>query len=490
MTTLTPSAQPLPDSFPTFSNGDVEIVLTPAKRLKLHADVLRAGSSKLAELLAIEKAAILNKKALSEGASVRHRLELVNVTPTPGGNVGRLAVIVSISNHSLCVCTFNETFDLLIETELQTIGANGRPISEPGALRASMTLSSHGVDPASRAILSAWVSVFGALYGNEIYLYSHSSSSTTAPVSDDDDDEDDYELRQSTAGADLCDIISAASTILDVVDYLELRSSVLAPLELALLGAEQTLWQSVCAAPLSWVELGVRLRSQLIWREAALHVVSGWETGEWSEQEKGELSAEVRELCARKSADFVVEKEELEEKLIAFKHEKLERDDNGSKTKSKKKHEPDVFYWQAQTLWARWLAARFREGEGMRARDGGFALYKKIWEGSFCDPVEQAKLAPLAPGGRRVVSKILDEMKDDLRKMVGRIMISKLKLDQSKMQANRLTPPTIEMTKVPWKNRDADHEASHHGSKRIRLEEELKLIPAEEDEFADFISYP
>lgn len=103
MTSLTPSVRYLPDTFPSFNNGDVEIVLTPAKRLKLHADVLRAGSSKLSELLAIEKAAILNKKALSEGASVRHRLELVDVMPTPGGNVGRLAVVVSISNHSLCV---------------------------------------------------------------------------------------------------------------------------------------------------------------------------------------------------------------------------------------------------------------------------------------------------------------------------------------------------------------------------------------------------
>ncbi|KAF4542656.1 uncharacterized protein LTHEOB_7386 [Lasiodiplodia theobromae] len=464
MTSLTPSARSLPDTFPAFSNGDVEIVLTPAQKLKLHADVLRGGSSKLSELLAIEHAAILNKKALSEGTSVRHRLELVDVTPTPGGN---------------------------------KIGANGRPISERGAPRASMTLSSHGVDPASRAILSAWFSVFGALYGNEIHLYSHASSSMPAPIPDDDLDVnmDDYELGRTTAttaGADLCDIISAASTILDVVDYLELRSSVLAPLELALLGAEQTLWQSVCAAPLSWIEVGARLRSLPIWREAALHVVGGWATGEWSEQEKGELPAEVRELCARKSARFEAYKERLEERLLTYKHEKLRWDERKDKCKPKKQHEPDVFHWQAQTLWSQWLAARFREGEGMRARDGGFSLYKKIWEGSFCDPVEQAKIAPLVPGGRRRVGKIMDDMKADLKKMVDSIMISKLRLDQTKMQANRLTPFTIEIRNAPWKTKDADHEASDHDSKRVRLEEELKVTPAEEDEFEfeDFIAYP
>lgn len=357
-----------------------------------------------------------------------------------------------------------------------------------------MTLSSHGVDPASRAILSAWVSVFGALYGNEIYLYSHASGSMTAPISDDNEDIniDDYELGRNTttASADLCDIISAASMILDVVDYLELRSSVLAPLELALLGAEQTLWQSVCAAPLSWIELGARLRSLPIWREAALHVVGGWATGEWSEQEKSELSPEVRELCAQKSAKFEVYKERLEKRLIKYKHEKLRWDESKDKCRPKKQHEPDVFHWQAQTLWAQWLAARFSEGEGRRARDGGFALYKKIWEGDFCDPVEQAKGAPLVPGGRRRVSKIMDEMKADLKKMVDSIMISKLRLDQSKMQANRLTPFKIEMRNVPWKNKDADHDASDHGNKRVRLEDELMLIPAEEDEFEDFISYP
>ncbi|KKY19561.1 hypothetical protein UCDDS831_g05220 [Diplodia seriata] len=476
-----PSASPPRDAFPSFANGDVDIVLTPVQKLRLHSDVLRGASDKLKELLTIEYAAVLTKKALSEGVNVRYRLELVDVSTTPGDNVGRLVKI--------------------------RLDHNGRPAPNPGTPRASMALSSHGADPASRAILSAWLSAFGALYGREMHLNTQNRSAVNMADEDYSDDNDDEETlhhhhhqkrKATTAGTmtDLCDIIATTSTVLDVVDYLQLPPSMVAPLELALLGTEQTLWQSVCAAPLAWVELGARLRSFAIWREAAVHVVGGWGDGEsgggsceWSVAEKCALRREVRELCERKAARFEKWKEELEERLVGYMHEKLRWDVGRERGKGKKDHEPDVFYWQAQVLWGQWLAARFKEGEGKRAKDGGMALYRMIWEGRFCDAVEeQAKLAPLTPGGRKVVSEIVDEMKKDLKKMVEGATISKLKLDQSKMPANRMTPFVIEMRNAPWNKKEIDHRGSAHSNKRRRLESEMRQVPDEEDDLEDHIA--
>ncbi|OJD35095.1 uncharacterized protein BKCO1_19000167 [Diplodia corticola] len=485
------SASPPRNAFPTFANGDVEVVLTPVQRLRLHSDVLRGASSKLSELLPVNKAAVLSKKALSEGVNIRYRLELVDVSTTLGENVGRLTMI--------------------------KLDTHGRPNPAPGTPRATMALSSYGVDPASRAILAAWFSALGALYGREMHLLTQPTRAAARKnknnnnnnntdtydegYSDDDDDDDDV-IENTAAGGlglglhttcttpDLGDMIAAAATMLDVMDYLELPGSMLAPVELALLGAEQTLWQSVCAAPLAWVELGARLRSFAIWREAALHVVGGWGCGEWTEDERRGLGGEVRALCERKAEKFEAWKEGLEGRLLAYRHERLRWEDGGwERARGKKEHEPDVFYWQAQCLWGQWLAARFREGEGRRAPDGGLALYRMIWEGRFCDAVtEQAKLAPLTPSGRKVVSEIVDEMKKDLKKMVEGAMISKLKLDQSKMPSNRMTPFTIELRNAPWNKQDVGERGFSHRRKRPRLASESRYVADEDDELEDHIA--
>lgn len=83
------------DAFPRFVNGDVEIVLTPIRRLRLHSDVLSGASLLFAELLTKENAAVLSKKALSEGRTVRYLIELVNVSTTFGNSPGKLTMIVA-----------------------------------------------------------------------------------------------------------------------------------------------------------------------------------------------------------------------------------------------------------------------------------------------------------------------------------------------------------------------------------------------------------
>lgn len=90
------------DAFPHFANGDVEIVLTPVRRLKLHSDVLRGVSARLAEFLTTDQAAILSKRALADGSKIRYRLELVGVPATPNtSNPGRLILIVSNPPHPI-----------------------------------------------------------------------------------------------------------------------------------------------------------------------------------------------------------------------------------------------------------------------------------------------------------------------------------------------------------------------------------------------------
>ncbi|EOD49449.1 putative -like protein [Neofusicoccum parvum UCRNP2] len=321
-----------------------------------------------------------------------------------------------------------------------------------------MLLSSAAADP-SNHLLADWTSVLGALHGAA-------------------------ELRVDSDT--LVGIIASASSILDIVDYLRLRHPVLAPLELALLGSEQALWQSVCAAPVQWVNLAVRLRSFYIFREACCHVVGGW--AGWSQEQRGELRGDVRELCARKAEKFEAFKEGLEQRLLEYRHEKLRYDPAVDKGRGKKTHEPDVLIWQAQYLLMNWLARMFWEGRGRSAMDGGYGLYKMLWEGNCCEPVKQAKLSPLTPAGRSVVAEHVREMQGDLKKMVKPVMISNLKLDQSLMPANRLTPFTIKPRDCPWNTEDTTDQDSSQRSRHSRRQEAAQHNPDEEDDLEDFIS--
>ncbi|KAK7726676.1 hypothetical protein SLS57_003237 [Botryosphaeria dothidea] len=428
LTTFSPSPSPQPDAFPCFAQGDVLIVLTPLEKLRLHSDVLRNASTLLAGFLTPTNAAVLAKKALTDHSHVRYRLELVDVSHGIGESPGRLLMV--------------------------RLDTNGHPVRDPNAPRASMYLSSHGADPALGSVLPAWRAVFGTMYGQEIHFH-HGGG----------------------GGDDLAGLIRAASTILDIVDHLQLRNKILTPLELALLGNEQRLWKSVCTAPIAWAGLGTRLKSFPIWREAVLHVVGGW--NEWTEAQKSGLRRDVGAFVEKKAKRFDEFKEGLEQKLLGYRHKKIDFD-AGEQPKGKKIQESDVFYWQAQWLWVDWLARRFREGMGRRAKDGGWGLYKMIWEGAWADPMEQRKASPLTESGMKVVRQIIGEMMADLQKIVAGVMVSKLKLEHGQMVAERLTNFTIELKDAPW-----DTKKGKHRAKRRRVEPDHLHLPNEDDDELD-----
>lgn len=60
---------------PTFSDGDVIVVLSPTRKYQLHSRTLRMNSTLFDELLA-EEGVTLHTKARAQGLVIRYRLEL------------------------------------------------------------------------------------------------------------------------------------------------------------------------------------------------------------------------------------------------------------------------------------------------------------------------------------------------------------------------------------------------------------------------------
>lgn len=66
------------NNFPEFADGDVLVVITAARRYKLHSTVLRRSSPTLAALLNQLAPAELKSSARKRGTTTKYRLHLIN----------------------------------------------------------------------------------------------------------------------------------------------------------------------------------------------------------------------------------------------------------------------------------------------------------------------------------------------------------------------------------------------------------------------------
>lgn len=90
--------------FPMCANGDVLIVLSPGRKLRLHTEMLKRQSTFFRDKVVQDNAATLSGGATRSGETIRWRFDLVE-RPAPGGDgQGRLRMVVRIARHSqVCV---------------------------------------------------------------------------------------------------------------------------------------------------------------------------------------------------------------------------------------------------------------------------------------------------------------------------------------------------------------------------------------------------
>lgn len=79
--------------FPLYSDGDVAIIVAPAKTYQLHSNVLRTQSHFFAEVLNEDQAATLSSKARKDGVTIRYRYQLVKAQ---FGAIGTFQRLVSL----------------------------------------------------------------------------------------------------------------------------------------------------------------------------------------------------------------------------------------------------------------------------------------------------------------------------------------------------------------------------------------------------------
>ena len=115
------------DSFPEFEDGDVLVIITAARRYKLHSAVLRRASPTISALFDQNPASELSSKMKRRGMTTKYRLHL---TDTPEAGVFKPGV--RPSPHTLRRVMFDESGTPSADTPalLGDANENGRVVPQ------------------------------------------------------------------------------------------------------------------------------------------------------------------------------------------------------------------------------------------------------------------------------------------------------------------------------------------------------------------------
>lgn len=139
--------------------------------------------------------------------------------------------------------------------------------------------------------------------------------------------------------------------------------------DINLLSIGQRLYETIANSPLEWINLGYRLSSKIIFKEAAIHVVGMYHHLRQTvvmdkhgnkQSELDRLRAPIRELIETKHVQLQIMCQEVEQKLVSYYPPYLQResvtdlanrDDIGRAS-----YGTNVFAWMALSLFRHWIS--------------------------------------------------------------------------------------------------------------------------------------
>lgn len=296
-----------------------------------------------------------------------------------------------------------------------------------------------------------------------------------------------FEVDGNDLGAILRDIFSLTG----VGEYLGCIDVIKERLNLALLNQNQALYRAIAAKPHAWVDLGMRIKSEVVFRESIVHLVGQWNSiGPEQKYSDNFLPIVVRKLCERKHSELNVLKAKAEHQIVKYYPATLTRSEAESTSYNRQSYSSDIFGWIAITLFKHWFSAALASDKGRHAEDGGFGLYKAIAAGqdgylSSREVNSFHQRVPMTVKGKSVFEKWLDEIKNEVRSIVTPLLDnqSSLSLKDEENQTKHLTCCKVAREDMPWvglsrkrkrEANDVDEEDNAKSGKRTVEEDEYE----------------
>jgi hypothetical protein len=206
--------------------------------------------------------------------------------------------------------------------------------------------------------------------------------------------------------------------------------------------------------PIVWVQLGVRIRSFSIIKEATIHIVGIWNT--LTELRKNSVIAKLRPLFEQKAKDLDEKKLIVEQMLTTYTPPHMKHEiqaSNSVKEVGRNAYANNVLDWVALSFWRQWLLTAIINGAGRNGNDGGATLYACIMNGgeSYLNVNEVYQfhtIYAMTVRGMTKFAECLRDLKQQLKEVVKGLMHSNLNLDLSRIPTKLNYLVCTEITKA------------------------------------------
>ncbi|OGM41443.1 hypothetical protein ABOM_010090 [Aspergillus bombycis] len=203
--------------------------------------------------------------------------------------------------------------------------------------------------------------------------------------------------------------------------------------------------------PINWIKLGTYMRSALIFKEAAIHIIGNWNA---LEDDLDYLPSVVHELCESKQAQLVEFKQALEARMLTccpYTTLPMASCTEDMATPCVK----DFGMWTAMTYYSQWFCMAVAENRTYYARDGGAAFYRAIYAGgdAYLDTEEQANTNAFRMSAYKamILDKALNILKGEMSKFVSVLLINESHYDPDLMgDLPYLTCCKVDDEELPW----------------------------------------
>jgi hypothetical protein len=227
--------------------------------------------------------------------------------------------------------------------------------------------------------------------------------------------------------------------ILEVAEYLGCVHVIERPLDSQLAEFGHLLWISIMHKPIAWAELGVRIRSFSIIKEAIIHIAGLWHSFDTIGKES--MFGLLRTVCERKAEELNEKKRVVEQFLCTYTPSHLKHEfqaSNSVKEVGRTAYANDILDWIALAFWRQWLLIAMINGAGRSGSDGGMTLYACILNGgeSYLNVNEVNQFHSIHAMTARGISRFserLRNLKTQLKTIVDGLMESNLNLDLSRV---------------------------------------------------------
>ncbi|KAH7115839.1 hypothetical protein B0J11DRAFT_112070 [Dendryphion nanum] len=390
---------------------DVEVILSHDQRYMFHSSVLVRSSSFFAKLLTVGTAVKLSHKAKNAGIKIKWRVILSRLPNSTNPGV----------------------------LELLELDNSGKPCGRYQPI----VMNQNGRVPTRT--LDHYQSILYTFYNEDLV------------IKDDD---------IHSALADAC-------SILGIAEYLGCTSSISKAIDVALVKHGQQLFRSIQSAPCAWARLGHRIKSELIFKEAIVHLAGDWRNFQGNREVLRNLkniSPEIEAICEKHHHHLITKGKKLELELASLYPGGMAKPSLDLPIK-REEYSRDILVWIALTFFRHWLAQRIISEKGYAGRDSGYELYTQIRAGgdAYMDKTVMNQFHgrfPMTKKAMNVVENHLLEIKECMKGCViaHGILDSNCQLDTHRFPVNYLTCTKVDKEDLPW----FVSEDSASGEKRAR----------------------